>query len=108
MKGGGFRKSEKKRSGKGTKRIKKSEAQKKHLVDDFPVSERKEEEVKEKGKKRNKSPKAKQFLGRSGRWLFLLLILMQNWFCVDAAAGRWSQQGKRKRLSCRMRWKALS
>ena len=30
------------------------------------VSERKEDEVEEKGKKRNKSPRAKQFLGRSG------------------------------------------
>ena len=52
------------------------------------VSERKEENVKEKGRKRNKSPRAKQFLGRSGRWLFLLLVLMQNWFCIDAAVGR--------------------
>ena len=52
------------------------------------MSERKEEGVKEKGRKRNKSPRAKQFLGKSGRWPFLLLILMQNWFCVDAAAGR--------------------
>ena len=47
-----------------------------------------------KGKKRNKSPRAKQFLGRSGRWLFLLLILMQNWFCVDAAAVRLKPKGE--------------
>ena len=33
-------------------------------------------------------------LGRSGRWLFLLLILMQNWFCVDAAAGRLEPKGE--------------
>ena len=38
--------------------------------------------------KRNKSPRAKQVLGKSGRWLFLLLILVQNWLCIDAAAGR--------------------
>ena len=38
--------------------------------------------------KRSKSPRVKQVLGTSGRWLFLLLILMQDWFCVDAAAGR--------------------
>ena len=93
LKGGGFRKKRKEKKWKRNKR-KKSEAQKKHLVDNFLVSERKEEEVKEKGKKRNKSPKAKQFLGRSGRWLFLLLILMQNWFCVDAAAGRLEPTGK--------------
>ena len=41
-----------------------------------------------KGSERNKSPRTKQFLGRSGRWLFLLLILMQNWFRVVAASGR--------------------
>ena len=45
----------------------KSEAQKKPLVDKAQrtslfVSERKEEDVKEKGRKRNKSPRAKQFL----------------------------------------------
>ena len=54
----------------------------------FFVSEREEEDVKEKGRKRNKSPRAKQFLEKSGRWLFFLLILMRNCFCVDAAAGR--------------------
>ena len=43
---------------------------------------------------RNKSPRTKQFLGRSGRWLFILLILMQNWFCVDAAAGRLEPEGE--------------
>ena len=53
----------------------------------------KEEEVKEKGKKRNKSPRAKQLLGSSGRWLFLLLILMQNWFCIDAAVERLEPKG---------------
>ena len=57
------------------------------------MSERKEN-VREKGRKRDKSPRAKQFLGRSGRWLFLLLILMQNWFCVDAAAGRLKLKGE--------------
>ena len=56
------------------------------------VSERKEEDVNEKGRKRNKSPRAKQLLGRSGRWLFLLVI--QNWFCVDAAVGRLEPKGK--------------
>ena len=54
----------------------------------FLVSERKEEDVEKKGRERNDNPRTKQFLGRSGRWLFLLLILMQNWFCVGAAAGR--------------------
>ena len=49
------------------------------------VWERKEEDVSEKGRKRSKSPRAKQSLGR---WLFLLSILMQTWFCDDAAVGR--------------------
>ena len=60
------------------------------------VSERKQEDAKEKGRKRSKSPRAKLLLGRSGRWLFLLLILMQNWFCIDAAIGRLQPKGKAK------------
>ena len=50
-----------------------SEVQKKQLVDNaqrtnlepFFVSERQEEDVEEKGRKRNKSPRAKQVLGKS-------------------------------------------
>ena len=30
--------------------------------------------------------KVRQTLGKSGRWLFLLLLLGQNWPCVNAAA----------------------
>ena len=33
----------------------------------FRVSERREEDLGEKGRERNKSPRTKQFLGRSGR-----------------------------------------
>ena len=60
----------------------------KEQISTFFVSERKEENVKEKGRKRNKSPRVEQVFGRSGRWLLLLLILVQNWVCIDAAAGR--------------------
>ena len=60
------------------------------------MSERKEEKVKEKGKKRDNSPRAKQLLGRSGRRLSLLLILMQDWFCIDAAVEKLEPQGKAK------------
>ena len=28
------------------------------------------------------------------KWLFLIWILMQNWFCVDAAAGRLEPKGR--------------
>ena len=59
----------------------------------FLVSERKEEDLEKKGRERNKSPRTKQFLGRSGRWLFFLLILMQSWFCEDAAAVRLEPKG---------------
>ena len=56
------------------------------------VSERKED-VKEKGRKRNKSPGRNRFVLKSGRWLFIFLISMQNWFCVGAAAGRSEERG---------------
>ena len=59
----------------------------KEQVSTFFVSARKEEDVEEKDRKRSKSRRVKQVLGRSGRWLFLLLILVQNWVCLDAAAG---------------------
>ena len=62
-------------------------------ISSFFVSERKEE-VEETGRKRNKSLRAKQVLGKSGRWLFLLLILGQNWLCIDAAAGRLEPEGE--------------
>ena len=60
------------------------------------VPERNEEDVKEEGRKRSKNPRAKLLLGGSGRWLFFLLILMQNCFCVDTAAGRLEPKGKAK------------
>ena len=44
--------------------------------------------MKKKGRERNKSPRTKQFLGRCGRWLFVLLVLTQSWFSVGAAARR--------------------
>ena len=42
---------------------------------------------------RNKCPRAKQVLRKSGRWLFLLLILMQTWLSIVAAAGRLEPEG---------------
>ena len=68
--------------------------QRKEQISGFFVSERKEEDVEEKGRKRSKRPKAKQVLGKSGRWLFLLLILVQKWVCIDAAAGRLEPEGE--------------
>ena len=104
LKGGGFRKSEMKRSGKGRSKRKTSDAQKKSLVDEAQrticelasVCRKGKEKIwgKKAERERNKSPRTKEFLGRSGRWLFLLLILMQSWFCVDAAAGRLEPKGE--------------
>ena len=45
-----------------------------------------EGDVKKKGRKSGRCPKARHALGKSGRWLFLLLLLGQNLLCIDAAA----------------------
>ena len=37
------------------------------------------------GKISERRPKARQILGKLGKWLFVLLILGQNWLCVSAA-----------------------
>ena len=34
----------------------------------------------------DRRPSARHVLGKSGRWLFLLLLFGQNWLCVNAAA----------------------
>ena len=58
----------------------------KERIKGFMEAKRKEEEVEKKGRKSNRRPRARQVLGRSGRWLFLLVLLGQNWLCVNAAA----------------------
>ena len=63
-------------------------------ISSFFVSERKEEDVEETGRKRNKSLRVKQVLGKSGRWLFLLLVFGQNWLCIGAAAERMEPEGE--------------
>ena len=40
----------------------------------------------EKGRKSDKRTRTGQVLGESGRWLFLFVLLGQNWLCVNAAA----------------------
>ena len=79
LKGGGFRNSEK-------KEVEKEEEEKEETVKhrrnlwrtkrkeqfaSFLVPERREEDLKKKGRERNKSPRTKQVLGRSGRWLLV-------------------------------------
>ena len=48
---------------------------------------------------RDRRPRARQVLGKSGRWLFLLLLSGQNWLCVSAAA-----EGLQKRAEMMERW----
>ena len=86
LKGGGFRKKRKETKWKRKKRKKKKKVKERRNLGgtmrkgqfaNSLVSERKEEDLeKKKAERRNKSPRTKQFLGRSGRWLFLLLILI--------------------------------
>ena len=49
------------------------------------MAERKED-VEKKCRKSDRCPKARHALGKSGRWLFLLLLLGQNWLCFCAVA----------------------
>ena len=53
------------------------------------MSERKEEDLEKK-----KSRESNKAVGRSGRCFFFLLILRQNWFCVDEAVARLETQGE--------------
>ena len=66
----------------------------KNTICELPCVGKERRRFEEKSRERNKSPRAKQFLGKSGRWLFLLLILLQNWFCVGAAALRLEPKGQ--------------
>ena len=58
-----------------------------------------EKSMKEKESKRSeRRPKARQTLGKFGKWLFSLLLLVQNWLCVSAAA-----EGPKKRTEAMVR-----
>ena len=52
----------------------------------------KEEKKEKECRKRDRRPRARQVLEKSGRWLFLFLLLGLNWLCVNAAA-----EGSQKR-----------
>ena len=51
----------------------------------FFTARMKEEKKEKEDRKRNKRPRERQVLGKSGRWHFLLCLLGQNWPCVSAA-----------------------
>ena len=52
----------------------------------FLTAKSKEEEKEISNRKRDKRPRTRQDLGKSGRLLFLLVIVAQNWLGVNAAA----------------------
>ena len=71
----------------------------KESVASFFTAERKDEEVEKKGRKSDRRRRARQALEKSGRWLFLLLLVGQNWLCVNAAAeGLQRRTGLMKRM----------
>ena len=45
-----------------------------------------EKEKEKESRKGARRPKARQALGKFGKWLFLFLIVGQNWLSVSAAA----------------------
>ena len=57
----------------------------KKIANNF-MAERKEEDVEKKGRESDRCPKARHTVGKSGRSLFLLLLLGQDWLCINAAA----------------------
>ena len=65
----------------------------------FFTAKKKEEEKEKKGRNSDKRAKTRQFLQKSGRLLFLLVLLVQNWLCVNAAA-----EGLQKRTEIMERW----
>ena len=93
-KGGEFIKSERKRSARKRRKIKKKKVKYrrcswwkkcKERIARFLTARRKEEEKEKEGRKRDRRPRARQVLEKSGRWLFLLVLLGQSGLSVNAA-----------------------
>ena len=61
--------------------------------------EKKEKEGQKEGQKEDRRPRTTEVLGKSGRSLFLLISLAQNWLCVNAA-----EEGLQKRTEMTERW----
>ena len=108
LKGGEFRRSGRKTSGRRRRtRIRKKVKYRKRSwwkkckerIARFLTAKRNEEEKETKGRKSDKRPRTRQFLGKSGRLLFLLVLLAQNWLYVNAAA-----EGLQKRTEILERW----
>ena len=71
----------------------------KERIASFFNAKRKEEEVGKKVTKSDRRPRARQILGKSGRWLFLLELVVQSRLCVNAAA-----EGLQERADTMERW----
>ena len=113
LKGGEFRRSGRKISGRRRRRRRRKKEKKKKVkyrkrswwkkckerIARFLTAKRNEEEKETKGRKSDKRPRTRQFLGKSGRLLFLLVLLAQNWLYVNAAA-----EGLQKRTEILERW----
>ena len=100
LKGGEFKKKEKKRSGRKRRTQKKRQVWKKVQREDRkPLYGKDERGQERRGRKGRQRPRARQVLGKSGRWLFLLVLLGQNWLCVNAEA-----EGLQKRAEKMVRW----
>ena len=57
------------------------------------------EKSRERNDRQKEGPRTRLVLGKSGRWLFLLMLMAQNWLCVNAAA-----EGLQKRMDMMERW----
>ena len=107
-KGGEFKKSGRKRSGRrGRKKKKKKKAKYrkrkwwkkcKELIISLSMIRMKKGKKEKESKRSERRPKARQTLGKFGKWLFLFLIMGQNWLIVNAAA-----EGPHRRTEAVMR-----
>ena len=86
----------------GREKKKEGEAQKKEMVrrahQKSVFDENEEGKTEKENKRSERRHKARQTLEKFGKWLFLFLILVQNWLSVSAAA-----EGAKRRTEAMMR-----
>ena len=71
----------------------------KDRIASFLTAKRKEEEKEKKGRTSDKRARTRQVLGKSGRVLFLPVLVIQSWLCVIAAS-----EGLQKRMEIMEKW----
>ena len=94
------RKEEKWKKKKTNKKKKKVKYRRKERIVSLFTERIKKKKKEKEGRKRNRRPRARQVLGKAGRWLFLFLLLGQNSICLNAAA-----EGPQKRTEMMERWR---